>query len=138
MNIEAMREELLLDEGLKLKPYRCTAGKLSIGVGRNLDDLGISRAEALLMLDNDIQCTATELDARLPWWRTLDEVRQRVILNMAFNLGIKGLLGFKNTLAAVQAEKWEDAANGMLASRWAGQVGARAQRLAQMMAKGAK
>jgi lysozyme len=136
MNITAMREELLLDEGLKLKPYRCTAGKLTIGVGRNLDDLGITRAEALQMLDNDIQRTATELDARLPWWRTLDEVRQRVILNMAFNMGAPTLLTFKNTLAAMQAGKYEDAAKGMLASRWAGQVGDRARRLAAMMAKG--
>lgn len=138
MNIETMRDELLLDEGLKLKPYRCTAGKLTIGVGRNLDDVGITRTEALQMLENDIQRTAIELDAKLPWWRSLDEVRQRVILNMAFNLGVPGLLGFKNTLATVQAGKYEDAAKGMLASRWAGQVGDRAQRLAQMMAKGAE
>ncbi len=138
MNLQTMRDELLLDEGLKLKPYRCTAGKLTIGVGRNLDDVGITRAEALQMLENDIQRTAIELDAKLPWWRSMDEVRQRVILNMAFNLGVPGLLGFKNTLAAVQAGKYEDAAKGMLASRWAGQVGARAQRLAQMMATGGK
>lgn len=133
MNIHQMKAELIRDEGLKLKPYRDTVGKLTIGVGRNLDDVGISEAEAATLLESDIARTAKALDLNLPWWITLSEERQRVMLNMAFNMGIRGLLGFKNTLAAIQAGKFEDAANGMLASKWAGQVGNRAQRLAQMM-----
>lgn len=136
MNDELLRAELVRDEGLRLKPYRCTAGKLSIGVGRNLDDVGISKDEALAMLDADIERTAGELDRRLPWWRHLDEVRQRVVLNMAFNIGVSGLLGFKRTLAAISAGKFEDAASEMLRSKWAEQVGERAQRLAAMMARG--
>lgn len=131
-----LRDELTRDEGLRLKPYRCTAGKLSIGVGRNLDDVGISKSEALAMLDADIERTAAELDRRLPWWRHLDEVRQRVVLNMAFNLGVSGLIGFRRTLAAISAGKFEDAASEMLRSKWAEQVGERAQRLAAMMARG--
>lgn len=136
MNDELLRAELVRDEGLRLKPYRCTAGKLSIGVGRNLDDVGISKSEALAMLDADIERTAAELDRRLPWWRHLDEVRQRVVLNMAFNLGVSGLIGFRRTLAAISAGKFEDAASEMLRSKWAEQVGERAQRLAAMMARG--
>lgn len=136
MNLDTMRTELIRDEGMKLKPYRCTAGKLTIGVGRNLDDVGITQGEAAHMLDGDIQRTASALDAALPWWRTLDEVRQRVVLNMAFNMGIAGLLKFKHTLAAMQAGKFEDAAAGMLDSQWANQVGQRAQRLAAMMRQG--
>lgn len=136
MNIDTMRTELMLDEGVKLKPYRDTVGKLTIGVGRNLDDVGISQGEAARLLDGDIQRTAGALDTALPWWRNLDEVRQRVLLNMAFNMGVAGLLGFKNTLAALQAGKYEAAAAGMLASKWAQQVGQRAQRLANMMQKG--
>ncbi len=133
MDINLMRKELIRDEGVRNYPYKDTVGKLTIGVGRNLDDVGISKDEAYLMLDNDIQRTSDSLDKNLPWWKTLDEVRQRVILNMAYNLGINSLLGFKNTLAAIQAGRYNDAADGMLASKWATQVGARATRLADMM-----
>lgn len=136
MNNDILRAELMRDEGVKLKPYHDTVGKLTIGVGRNLDDVGISEAEAAQLLDSDIERTASALDKALPWWRSLDEVRQRVLLNMAFNMGINSLLGFKNTLAAIQAGKYEDAAAGMLSSKWAQQVGQRAQRLASMMQKG--
>lgn len=136
MNLDAMRSELIRDEAMKLKPYRDSVGKLSIGVGRNLDDVGISQIEAAQMLDSDIRRTADALDKALPWWRGLDEVRQRVLLNMAFNMGVAGLLGFKHTLADVQAGNYDFAAAGMLASKWAGQVGDRAQRLANMMMKG--
>lgn len=136
MNMGAMRSELMIDEGVRLKPYRDTVGKLTIGVGRNLDDVGISQIEAAYLLDADIRRTADALDISLPWWRTLDEVRQRVVLNLAFNMGVNNLMGFKNTLAAMQAGKYEDAAAGMLASKWAKQTGQRAIRLAAMMAKG--
>ena len=137
MNIETLRAELMRDEGVRLKPYQDSVGKLTIGVGRNLDDVGISQDEVANLLDNDIKRTMAELDKSLPWWRNLDEVRQRVLLNMAFNLGVAGLLGFKNTLAAIQNDKWGEAADGMLASKWAKQVGGRAQRLAVMMRTGA-
>lgn len=133
MIIDVMRAELIRDEGLRLRLYKDTVGKITIGIGRNLDDVGISKDEAYLMLDNDIQRTSDSLDKNLPWWKTLDEVRQRVILNMAYNLGINSLLGFKNTLAAIQAGRYNDAADGMLASKWATQVGDRATRLAKMM-----
>lgn len=135
-NRDALRDELVRDEGVRLKPYKDSVGKTSIGVGRNLDDVGISRAEAMQLLENDILRTESDLDALLPWWRGLDPVRQRVLMNMAFNMGIKSLLGFKTTLAAVRAGKYEEAATGMLNSLWAQQVGARAQRLAAMMKGG--
>ena len=128
--------ELTRDEGLRLKPYRCTAGKLTIGVGRNLDDVGISQGEAEIMLRNDIDRAAEGLDRELPWWRNLDEVRQRVMVNMTFNLGIAGLLGFKNTIELVRTGQYLDAAQHMLATKWAKQVGPRAERLALMMRDG--
>ena len=131
-----LKIELTRDEGLRLKPYRDTVGKLTIGIGRNLDDVGISQDEAMHLLDNDIARTTAALDKAIPWWRSLNDVRQRVVVNMAFNLGVAGLLGFKNTLAAMQAGRYADAAGGMLASKWATQVGERAKRLAAMMAKG--
>ena len=94
-----LTQELLRDEGLRLFPYNDTEGKLTIGVGRNLTDVGISKAEAMSMLLADIRRTQAALDAQLPWWAHLDEVRQRVLVNMAFNMGIRKLLGFKNMLA---------------------------------------
>jgi lysozyme len=89
-----------------------------------------------LLLENDVMHPVTWLDHHLPWCRRLDAVRQRVIINMAFNLGGK-LLTFANTLAMVQRGDYAAAADGMLASKWATQVGARAYRLATMMRTGA-
>ena len=84
--------DLKLDEGLRLKPYRDTVGKLTIGIGRNLDDVGISEAEAKYLLSNDLDRTISDLDKYMLWWQTLDTPRRRVILNMAFNLGVAGLM----------------------------------------------
>ncbi len=128
--------QLSLHEGRKLKPYHDTVGKMTIGVGRNLDDVGISDEEADALLGHDIARCVRDLDRTLSWWRNLDPARQRVLLDMCFNLGIAGLLGFRNTLAAVQRGDWLAAKYGMLASRWAGQVGKRARRLADMMETG--
>lgn len=108
---------------LRLKPYRCTAGKLTIVIGRNLDDCGISQSEAYVMLINDIMNCEKQLQSKIPdIYNGLDEVRKSVLLNMCFNLGINGLLGFKNTLAFVKVGDWERAANNMLVSKWAKQV----------------
>jgi lysozyme len=132
----AMVRQLRLHEGERLKPYRCTAGKLTIGVGRNLEDRGISAEESAMLLANDIAAMERELQHALPWAATLDEVRQRVLLDMAFNLGIVGLLAFKRTLATVAAGQYQQAATMMLDSKWTRQVGQRAERLSRMMATG--
>lgn len=132
----ALIHQLILHEGMVLKPYKCTSGKLSIGVGRNLDDRGITEAEAELMLSNDIDDFSDRLKREIPWMAELSPVRQRVLLDMAFNLGISGLLKFKRTLKAIRAKQYEKAAEMMLDSRWATQVGQRAKRLSKMMATG--
>lgn len=135
--MDRIKEQLVRHEGLRLKPYRCTAGKLTIGIGRNLDDSGISQSEAYIMLINDIMNCEKQLQAKIPdIYNGLDEIRKSVLLNMCFNLGINGLLGFKNTLAFVEAGDWERAANNMLVSRWAKQVGRRAIELSELMRKG--
>jgi lysozyme len=133
---DAMIRQLRLHEGERLKPYRCTAGKLTIGIGRNLEDRGITPEESAYLLENDIARFQTELLRALPWVAKLDEVRQRVLLDMAFNLGVQGLLQFKRTLAAIQAGDYERAAPMMLDSKWAEQVGQRAERLSRMMLTG--
>lgn len=129
--------DMLVDhEGMRRKPYRCTAGKLTIGVGRNLDDRGISPDEAMYMLANDIRDSRRELSATFPWFDKLDEVRQAVLIDMCVNLGLSRLQGFRNTLALIGVGKYEAAAQEMLDSKWAEQVGRRAQRLSRMMATG--
>lgn len=131
-----IQEQLRRDEGLKLKPYRDSAGKLTIGVGRNLDDCGISEGEAEVMLDNDIARVNRELHAYLPWTDSLDEVRRAVLVNMAFNVGTVSLLHFRKTLAHAQAGRYAEAAAEMLNSDWEKQVGPRAHRLAKQMETG--
>lgn len=133
----ALVRQIELHEGTRLKPYRCTAGKLTIGVGRNLEDRGISLSEARILLANDLADVRNGLRNALPWVAQLDDVRQRVLIDMAFNLGIQGLLAFKRTLEAVRQGQYQQAAAMMLQSRWATQVGQRAQRLSRMMATGA-
>lgn len=131
-----LQEQLIRDEGLRLKPYRDTVGKLTIGVGRNLEDVGISHEEAMLLLDHDIARAEAEVNAHLPWSRQLGEPRRAVLVNMAFNLGIGGLLQFRRALAAMQRGDYDLAAREMLDSKWAEQVGARATRLARQMREG--
>ena len=135
--LNRIKAQLVRHEGLRLKPYRCTAGKLTIGIGSNLDDRGISQKEAYAMLERDILDFEQQLLDEIPdVYNRLDEVRKSVLLNMCFNLGLKGLLEFKNTLNFVAACDWERAANGMIASKWAKQVGLRAIELSELMRKG--
>lgn len=131
-----LKAELMLDEGRRNRIYVDTVGKVSGGIGRNLTDKGFRDSEIDLMYQNDIAETEAWLDRNLPWWRQLDDVRQRVVMNMAFNMQGR-LLTFVNTLAAMKRGDYAAAADGMLASKWAGQVGARATRLASMMRSGA-
>lgn len=132
-----IKTQLVRHEGLRLKPYRCTAGKLTIRIGRNLEDRGITQKEAYAMLERDILDCEQRLLEEIPnIYNNLDKVRQSVLLNMCFNLGIKGLMGFKNTLSFIAASDWERAANNMLTSKWAKQVGSRAIELSELMRKG--
>lgn len=133
---EALRRLLIKHEDLKLKPYRDSVGKLTIGVGRNLDDVGISSEEAMFLLDTDIERTKESLDRSVPWWGQMNDARQIVLANMCFNLGIGRLLGFKKFLAAAKAGDYGTAAAEMLDSKWATQVGKRATELAEIMRMG--
>ncbi|MDT8446175.1 MAG: glycoside hydrolase family protein [bacterium] len=131
LNLRRLKAELLRHEGLRLKPYLCPAGKLTVGVGRNLEDRGLSEEEADYLLENDLQYCADALATQLPWTVQLPLEVREVLINMTFNLGITGLLGFKKTLESLQRRDWKAAAQEMLDSRWATQVGPRAEELAQ-------
>jgi len=125
-----------LHEGKKYKPYRDTVGKLTIGIGRNLDDRGLSEDEVQLLFSNDVRIATEELERAFPWTRTLDPVRQAVLIDMSFNMGIPVLSQFKNTLGFIQRGEYERAAFAMLQSKWASQVGNRAVRLSEMIRTG--
>jgi lysozyme len=115
MDNDILTKDLIADEGLRLKPYRDTVGKLTIGIGRNLDDEGITKEEALYLLNNDIQRIKEQL-APLQNFSQLSETRQRVLTEMAFNMGFGGLMAFKGMWQAIQAKDWDGAANAMLDS----------------------
>lgn len=133
IDMRSLTEQLVRHEGLKLTPYFCTANKLTIGVGRNLEANGISKAEAMFMLENDIVKVMNDLDEHLPWWKELSTVRQHVLIDMAFNMGIFGLLKFQKTLQAIKEERYADAAAEMLDSKWSKQVGHRSLALSRAM-----
>lgn len=128
----SIRDDLIRDEGIRLKPYKDSLGVLTLGIGRNLDDVGISEEEALRLLDNDIVKAEKELDRVESWWRSRPECVQRGLLNMCFNLGISRLSGFKKMLAALHAGDFDTAAAEALKSQWADQVGERAVRIANL------
>lgn len=131
-----LRRMLVHHEGLRLTPYKCPAGKLTIGVGRNLEDAGISEKEALFLLDNDIKLVKALAYNNYPWFRCLNVARQDVILSMIFNLGFAGFSKFKRTISAVEQGHYLVASTEMLDSRWATQVKGRAIELATMMQTG--
>lgn len=133
---EKITAQLIRDEDLKLKPYRCTSGKLTIGVGRNLDDKGLSREEAIYLLKNDVNETREALVSQFPWMDNLDEARFGAFLNLAFNMGINGLKTFVNTLQHARHGHWDKVAVNLLKSKYATQVGDRAKRIARQLETG--
>lgn len=121
-------------EGLRLKPYRDTVGKLTIGYGRNLEDAGLSPEEAEVLLRNDLfRCEAELREALGETYEALSPARKAALLDMIYNLGKTRFLGFKKMIAALKAGDFARAAAEMLDSRWAAQVGQRAQFLAEKM-----
>ena len=135
-DMTALEDQLIDHEGLELKPYQCTADKLTIGVGRNIEDRGITEDEARYLLKNDIKIVEDELLEKKPVVAGLDAVRQRVLVDMGFNLGIPTLMKFQNMWSAIEDEDFQTAADEAMDSRWAKQVGRRAERLCQAMATG--
>ena len=135
MNRELLRSQLERHEGLRLRVYKDTVGVNTIGYGRNLDDVGISRDEADFMLDNDIEAVERQLDA-IDEYTSLDHVRQTVIANLCFNVGFRGLMGFRRMWAAIGRNDYSAASKEMMSSKWARQVGVRAVELSEIMRTG--
>lgn len=123
-------------EGLRVLPYECPTGHLTIGYGHNLEN-GITPEMAEFILKRDLETAERAVKDKFAWWYKLDEARQFVLLDMAFNMGLARLCTFKKMLAAVECGDYANAAKEMLDSRWALQVKTRAVKLAEMMKTGA-
>ncbi|MGA1600005.1 MAG: glycoside hydrolase family protein [bacterium] len=130
-------ERIKRHEGFSPTVYRCPSGKQTIGYGRLIESPGgLSKNEAEILLHNDLHRIQRELYAHLPWMPQLSAIRQEVLLEMAYQLGVSGLLKFKKTLREAQRGSWQECALEMLDSRWARQTPGRAKELAEMMRTG--
>ncbi|MFW6177364.1 MAG: glycoside hydrolase family protein [Desulfohalobiaceae bacterium] len=118
----SIQEQLVKHEGERLHPYRCTADKLTIGVGRNLEDKGISQEESRFLLENDIKECVEDLAGIFPDFNQYAQARQHALIDLRFNLGPKGFRSFKQLIAAAQEGSWEQAAAELQDSSWWGQV----------------
>ncbi len=131
-NDSTLVSQIKRHEGCKLKPYKDSLGILTIGYGRNLESKGISGLEAELMLLNDIKEITVDLDSYIPWWRTLNEVSQRVLIDMGM-MGVRKLLKFEQMLAYMRAGHYDMAASELINSKYASQTKTRAQNLYNMV-----
>lgn len=162
MNIEQLIADLIQEEGLKLKAYTCPAGKRTVGVGRNFQDVpfskaecqalfgttsisfqnadkilstkGITKEQAKILLTNDINNCILQLQGQ-SFWKSVkdDDPRARAIIDLCFNMGINGLLGFKNTLAFIEKKDWPNAAKNLTLSKWYTQVGDRGPKVVSLI-----
>lgn len=135
----SIEQMLIRDEGLKLKPYKCTSNKLTIGVGRNLEDKGISEAEAIQMLANDVDEFTNALMRDSEVGRVFTKqngARQNALVNMAFNMGVPRLKKFVNMWAALDAGHYSKAAEEAKDSRWYHQVKSRGDRICDVLRTG--
>lgn len=135
IDIEKLANDLKIDEGFRECVYTCSAGKLTVGYGHNIEDNPLPEVIAEKLLHHDIGQALAECE-RFPWFFELNDERKVVIINMVFNLGVSGVSKFKNMIAAIYDGDYELASAEMMDSKWATQVGRRAVRLANEMAAG--
>ena len=133
--ITLAKQSLKQHEGYRQFAYQCTAGKTTVAYGRNLQDKGISEAEALYLLENDIVECLQDLAALFKCWNTLSEYQQAALIDLRFNLGAKGFRTFKKCIAAIEAGDYTEAALQIMDSAYANQVGKRADDLANWLQK---
>lgn len=132
MNRDALRDMLITDEGFRAKPYKCTAGKLTIGYGTNIED-GITEHEALCLLNIRMEKCIEDMNKVFKDYFLFPESIQLAFANMRYNLGSGGFRGFKKMIAAAKEMKWNQVSIEMMDSDWYNQVGDRAKKLVNMV-----
>ena len=135
MDKERLSKQLVIHEGLRLKPYRCTSDKLTIGVGRNIEEVGISEEESMFLLSNDIDRAYNECYGNFTWFSELSELQQEAMVNLIFNMGMSTFRKFKKTIQHMENKEYELAGAELLNSRYAEQVGQRAIEVANQLAE---
>lgn len=135
MNLERAKHYTKRFEGLRLQPYTCPTGHLTIGYGHNLEN-GITEEIAVNLLDSDLKNAEREVRANFPQYYKLNEARQFVLVDMAFNMGVRKLMTFKKMLAALTKADYPAAAREMMDSKWAAQTKNRAKVLCEIMKTG--
>ena len=135
MKYQSLADQLVQHEGFRLKPYVDTVGKVTIGVGRNLSDVGISSQEAMLLLEHDIETVVADL-LTFAWFPRMDHVRQLAVSDLRFNLGPTRFRTCKKMLAALEHDDYATAAGQLRQSRWYTQVKSRGPRIVKMLATG--
>lgn len=136
LNLSQLEKDLDRDEGFVPHAYQDHLGFWTIGIGRLIDKRkggGITREEAYYLLRNTLSSSFDEMDKRMPWWRDHPEPVQRALVNMAYQMGVPGLMKFKNTLALIQAKKYNEAADNAMKSLWAKQTPERAKRVTDLI-----
>lgn len=139
IDIKKLRSELESEEKFESSVYQDHLGYWTIGIGRMVDKRlggGITYEEALYLLENNIKSELAGLRKALPWFDGLSDARQRALVNMAFQMGLDRLLGFKTTLGLMKAGRFEEAAQQALKSKWAQQTPERAARMTRMIKEG--
>jgi len=134
-----LTEMLRRHEGVETHAYKCTSGKITVGVGRNIDPdggLGLSDDEIDVLLENDIDRSIKELGAAFNWFSDLNEARRDAMIDLAFNMGLTRLTGFKKALAAMAEANYDTAAAEFMDSKWASQVKDRAIEICAMIKTG--
>jgi len=137
--MDKLLDMLKRHEGVETHAYECSEGKITVGVGRNIDQaggMGLSDDEIDYLLQNDVERVVKELAAEYPWFSDLDDVRRDAMVDISFNLGATRLRLFKRALAAMETGNYKEAATEFLDSRWAKQVGSRALELTDMISSG--
>ena len=136
LDLQKKATELLKkQEGFRGRPYRCPAGKLTIGYGRNLDDNPLTQQEGEFLLQGDIAKAGEQLQHEF-FWSKLDNTRKSVLISMVINMGYRGYFMFQKMRSALDRGDYNEAANQILASKMATQTGNRAASIAEMMRKG--
>lgn len=136
LNLKLLEDDLVADEGLVLHAYQDHLGFWTIGVGTLIDKRkggGITRAEAMMLLQNRLGTFFKEMDAKMPWWRSHPEPVQRALANMAYQMGVDGLVKFKTTLGLIQERKYREAADTAMRSLWAKQTPNRAKKVTDLI-----
>ena len=129
-------EQLKIHEGFRSNVYTCSGGKKTVGYGRNLQDIGISEEEAEMLLKNDVYEATNQLLNAFPFMATFSDVRISAMINFTFNVGIGTVRKFSNTIEYLKNEDWEAAADEMMDSKWAEQVGDRAIQITEQIRTG--